>query len=95
MPETLCKQPSESFLYDMNFSSRMATSEVLTGITSVTESPSGLTIGTPTYSGQIGQVRISGGTDGVTYTVTWLATTDAGNTIEAEGFLYVFDSPGS
>lgn len=92
MPDTLCKQPSESWLYDMDFSPRLQLAETLTGITSVTADQAGLTLGSPIFSGKTGQVRISGGTAGLTYKLTWLATTDLGNTVEAEGFLFVEDT---
>lgn len=102
MPDTLDKQPAESRLFDMDFSPRLAAAESLTGTPTVTEetvdqdtgalTPSvDLTFGTATVSGQIAQVRISGGTDGVLYKVTFVATTDLSNTVEAEGFLLVQD----
>ena len=102
MPDTLDKQPQEDRLYDMDFSPRLAAAESLTGTPGVTEqtvdqddgsltTTSDLTFGTATVSGQVSQVRISGGLADVLYKVTFLATTDFANTVEAEGFLLVQD----
>ncbi len=102
MPDTLDKQPQEDRLFDMDFSPRLASTELLTGTPAVTEqtvdqndgsltSSSDLTFGTATVSAQVAQVRISGGLADVLYKVTFLATTDLANTVEAEGFLLVQD----
>lgn len=102
MPNTLTKQPQEDRLYDMDFSPRLATAEILSGTPTVTErtvdqvtgvrtASSDLTIGTATVSAQVAQVRISVGLPDVLYELTWLATTDLGNTVEAEGLLMVRD----
>ena len=103
MADTLTKQPSESRLYDMDFSPRIAAAENLTGTPVVTEKTvdqdtgaktvsSDLTIGIPTSSGQIAQVRISGGLDGVLYEVTFKASTTLSNSVEAEGLMLVQDT---
>ena len=103
MPQTLLKQPAESRLYDMDMSPRMATGEVITSVTSVTEKTvdpdtgartvsSDLTFGTATFSGQLAQVRISVGLPNVLYEVTFIVETDAGNTLEGEGYLCVEDT---
>ena len=89
---TLEKQPADSLLYDMEFVGRLAEGETLTAVSSVTAAPSGLTVGTPSYSGTRAQVRLGGGTGGVTYKVTIVVTTSASNTIEGEGNLFVRDS---
>lgn len=100
MPDTLDKQPQEDRLFDMDFSPRLSTGESLTGTPTMTQelvdqndgslsATTDLTIGTPTVSGQIAQVRISAGIDGNLYKVTFLATTDFANTVEAEGYLLV------
>jgi hypothetical protein len=103
MPDTLDKQPSEDRLYDMDFSPRLAVTELLNAIPTMIEetvdqddgsvtSSTDLTFGTPTISGQIAQCRISGGLDGVLYKVTFQnAGTDFANLVEAEGFLLVQD----
>lgn len=103
MADTLSKQPSESRLYDMDFSPRIAAAETLTGTPTVTEKTinqdtgvktvsTDLTIGIPTASGQLAQVRISVGLDGVLYEVTFKADTSLGNSVEAEGLLLVQDT---
>lgn len=89
---TLEKQPSESLVYDMEFLGRLDDDETLTAVSSVTATPSGLTIGTASYSGTRAQFRISGGSSGVKYKVTAVVTTSASNTIEGEGYLFVRNS---
>ena len=102
MPETLHKQPNEDRLYDMDFSPRLADAENLSGTPTITErtvdqndgsktASADLTIGAATVSGQVAQVRISGGLADTLYEVTFLATTDLANTVEAEGLLLVRD----
>ena len=102
MPDTLDKQPAEDRLFDMDFSPRLSAGESLTGTPTVSEqtvdqsdgtltASTDLVFGTATVSGQIAQVRISVGLDAVLYKITFLATTDGGNTVEAEGFLHVAD----
>lgn len=91
---SLVKQPAESRVYVMDFSGLLAQGETLTGVTSVSySSPSGdaaLTlVGSATYSGVYAQQRISGGTSGKYYTVTFVVTTSLGNTLEGEGILQV------
>ena len=49
-------------------------------------------MGTPTISGQVAQVRISGGVDQTLYKVTFQdAMTTNANLVEAEGLLLVAD----
>ena len=102
MPQTLTKQPAEDRLYDMDFSPRLAAAENLTGTPTVSERTidqttgvktisTDLTIGAASISAQVAQVRISVGIDGVLYEVTFVAATDLGNTVEAEGLLLVRD----
>ena len=98
MSDTLDKQPSEDRLYDMDFGPRLSVGETLTGAPTMVEetvnqtdgtltSTAELTMGTPTVSGEIAQVRISGGVDGVLYKVTFRnAGTSNANLVEAEGF---------
>lgn len=88
--QTLIKQPAESRLYSIDFSPLLAVGETVTGVTSVAATPSGLTLsGSPTYSGAFAQERISGGTTGVRYKVTFTVTTSLSNTLEGEGILSV------
>jgi len=50
-----------------------------------------LTLGSPTFSGQKVQVRISGGTNGERYKITGSAQSSGGDTVEFEGVLWVKD----
>ena len=87
--DTLTKQPSESRLYDMDFSANLSTSETITSVSSVMSDTAGLTIGVPVASGKKAQVRISGGTADVRYKLTFIVVTSAGNTLENDGVLQV------
>jgi hypothetical protein len=91
-PQTLIKQPSESRLFSMDFSALLAPSETVTGVTSVTALPAGLTLsGSAVASGATANQRILGGAGGVMYKVTFVVTTSLGNTLEGEGLLKVED----
>lgn len=85
----LDKQPAESKIFQMDFSANMAEAETVASVTSVVATPSGLTIGTPAPSGKTAQVRISSGTTGARYKVTFTVQTSAGNTLEGDGYLNV------
>ncbi len=75
---TVTKGPNESILYSVSFALRLGLGETLTAINSVTVIPAGLSVSGATYSGQLVQVRLAGGTAGITYHVTLdVATTDA------------------
>ncbi len=104
MPDLLEKQPSESRLYDMDFSPKMVQSpaEAITSVDSVAQLeqlPDGTRVATTdltfpsaaTFALQIAQQRIEVGLDGKTYVVTYIVSTDLGNTLEAEGLLLVID----
>jgi hypothetical protein len=89
---SLIKQPAESRLYTMDFAANMDEGETISGVTSVAATPSGLTLSGPaTFSDTRAFQRIAGGTAGVSYKVTFLVTTSAGNTLEGEGLLLVRD----
>lgn len=100
--DLLEKQPDESRVYDMDFSPKMSSAEVINAVSSVSqhkrladdsyEATAELTFpSVATFSGQIAQQRIEDGTHETTYKVTYVITTDLGNTLEAEGLLYVRD----
>ena len=80
----LTMHPAESALKTMPFTGVLETGETITAVTSVVaNTPAGalaLVIGSPTFSTTAVQVRISGGTTGVTYRVTFTVTTSASNT---------------
>lgn len=103
MPGSVTKQPSESWLYDMDFGPRLATAETILSITSIEQAKlntetlertvtTDLTISSQAASGQVAQCRISGGTNGSVYVVTFKVGTSLGNTAEAEGLLVVTDT---
>lgn len=85
------KQPSESRLFDFDFSGKMRTSATIASVVSVVAAPSGLTIGSTAFSGQIAQARLSAGTDQTEYLVTCTVTTSDGDTLELDGLLWVED----
>ncbi len=87
--EILTKQPSESRLYDIDFAPLLATSDTVSAVSSVIESPSGLTIGAASISSPLIQFRVSGGADGVLYQITAKVTTTGGDTLETEARLRV------
>lgn len=101
----LLKQPGEDLIFYFDFDKLMNASETLTGTPTVTGSPSGLTIGSPTVisanatvlgktvlANRAVQVRISAGTDGNSYTVQCSCGTSASNTRIIDGTLEVKDS---
>ncbi len=89
--EILIKQPSESRLYDIDFSPLLATDDTINAVTSVTGSPSGLTIGGASISSPKIQVRISSGAHRVLYKISSIITTTGGDTLETDSFLRVMD----
>lgn len=94
----LTKQPSESRLFDFDFSGKMAEGATIATVVSVVAAPPGtveepgLTIGSTAFSGQVAQVRISAGTDQVEYILTCKVTTNTGDTLELDGALWVEDT---
>ncbi len=87
---TLTKQPSENRLYSMEFAPNLEAGEVIDSVVSCVAEPAGLTlVGAPEASGTKASQRISGGAPGVNYKVTFVVTTSALNTLEAEGYLRV------
>ncbi len=94
--EELTKLPGESILFDMDFSKRMATGETISAIISeistskdrVTGSTN-VTLGTPTYSGNVVQLRISDGTQEESYNITITVSTSLSNTRIGNGLLRV------
>lgn len=87
--QTLEKQPSESRLYDFDFSSNMSVSETISSVDVLTSTPTGLTVGSSVVSGQLVQVRLSAGTDGQVYKLTCRITTSLSNILELDGQLRV------
>lgn len=88
--QVLRKQPSESRIYEFEFAANMTTGESLSGVTSLVTTGSGLTVGSPAYSGTKVTVRLSAGTTGSRYKLTCVVTTSLGNTLELDGYLDVY-----
>lgn len=87
---SIVKQPGEDILCTMDFSALLGQGETLSSVTAIASTPSGLTLsGSPTVSGVNAQQRISGGTAGITYKVTFTVLTSAGNTREGDGLVVV------
>jgi hypothetical protein len=103
MPDTLRKQPSESFLYDMDFAPRLKVGETVTSITSIVQqelntdtlartTTTDLTLSGQAFSGQLVQVRITAGLTSKAYVLTFKVGTSLSNSVEAEGILLVTDT---
>lgn len=89
---SLIKQPAEDRLYSMNFASMLAPGETISSVSSVVVAPAGLTLsGAASASGTEAFQRISGGTAGQRYKVTFVVVTSSGNTLEGEGYMQVKD----
>lgn len=89
---TLQKYAADVRDFEMSFSSldEFAAGDTITSISSLTASPSGLTIGSTSISPSNITVVISGGTSGTTYIVSAIVGTAAGATIEGQGLLEIF-----
>lgn len=94
--EELTKNPTESFIMNMDFTALLEDNENLAGITSVSFTnsntvidSSNITLGDYTYLGKIAQVRISDGTLYEQYAVTFTTTTTLGNTRTGTGLLRI------
>ena len=94
--QVLEKQPSESFLYDMEFAARLAGDDTLSAVSSITVSPSStspaLVVGSGAVSGTRAQFRVSAGKAETRYKFTVVATTVDGDTVEGEGILFVTEN---
>ena len=99
---TVYKQPAEVRRVSMDFSNKMATTESIASILSVTQSKADgsattdLTFSDQTFSAQVAQMLISGGTipnrDDINYCdykVTVRVSTDDGQELENDGILRV------
>jgi len=99
-PETLTKQPSEVLTRSMEFQPALIPGRMIATCpppvvtikkqaASGTAAPGDLTFGAMTISGTVVQTQISGGKDGATYKLTFLAVDDQGDHIESEGYLQI------
>ena len=98
--QRLCKQPTETRKFEMDFSSVLSTSENISSIVSINSEKvggytsdlvigsTGLVSATPT--GTV-EMYIESGTLGSTYRIEVLVNTDASQVLEGDGILYVTD----
>ena len=98
--QRLCKQPTETRKFEMDFTSVLGSSENITAITSVVSEKvggytsdlaigsTGLVSATPT--GTV-EMYFESGTLGSTYRIEVLVTTDASQILEGDGVLYITD----
>lgn len=94
--QRLCKQPVEKRKFSMDFTALLGSSELITGITSVTSEEinggaSDLTITGQTVVGSKVEMYIEGGTSGITYRVEVTITTNGSQILQGDGILYVSD----
>ena len=89
----LVKRAGESRTYSVDFSNlpEISGGGSISSITSVAASPSDLTVGATSIAGSKAQAVLSGGTDGLQYTVTFTVATSAGSTLVGIGYLMVDD----
>ncbi len=85
----LNKQPTESDLFDIDFTPKLAAGDTISSVTSVATAQSGLVIGAPALSSPKVQVRISSGNSGTLYKITAIVITANGNTLETDVLLRV------
>lgn len=86
------KEPSDSRLYDIDFTGLLGAAETVSSVSSLTVSPTGPTLGSSVASGKRVQFRASGGTAGAKYKITAVVVTSASNTIEGDVYLNVLDT---
>jgi len=94
--QRLCKQPAEKRKFSMDFAQLLATSEILTSISSVTSETidggaSDLTITGTTINGSKIEMFIEDGTSGNTYRVEVTVNTNGSQILQGDGILYVSD----
>lgn len=94
--QRLCKQPAEKRKFSMDFAALLSSSELITGITSVTSEEinggvSDLTITGQAINGTKIEMFIEGGTSGITYRVEVTITTNGSQILQGDGILYVSD----
>lgn len=85
------KAPGDSLPFSWDWSSFMDPTDSIISA-QVTSSPAGLSIGTPSISGDTVTVVIAGGTSGTAYQVNCAITTAAGNIANSQEVLRVLDS---
>ena len=96
--QRLCKQPAENRKFEMDFTNVLGSSEAITSITSIESEKVGGYASDLSITNQAiepGDKKVSmfiaDGTLGNTYRVEVLVATDASQTLEGDGVLYVTD----
>ena len=96
--QRLCKQPAENRKFEMDFTNVLGSSEAITSITSIESEKVGGYASDLSITNQAietGDKKVSmfiaSGTLGNTYRVEVLVATDASQTLEGDGVLYVTD----
>tara|TARA_R100000808_G_C2155293_1_gene167386 strand:+ start:3538 stop:3849 length:312 start_codon:yes stop_codon:yes gene_type:complete len=96
--QRLCKQPTETRKFEMDFTNILASSESITTISSVGSEKVGgyatdLIIGSTGLSSdsKTFEMYIEGGSLGSTYRIEVLVNTSASQVLEGDGILYITD----
>ena len=101
--ERLCKQPAEQKKFSIEFNNLLATSEIISSISSVSSEKidgtvSDLTIATTAIETSSSSSKnsmitfwVSGGTTGNTYKIEAVVVTSDSATLEGDGILFVTD----
>jgi len=90
--EILQKQEAEEITFAFDFSDLLSQSgAILSSLTSVEATPSGLTLTAKELSSDSlkAQVHVAGGDAGQMYRLTAVVVTSSGDTLEADGKLYL------
>ena len=91
----LQKQPSDALILFIEFEEMLATGDSLAAITSVVEATGTITIASTSITGTKVRGTYSGGVDGAIYHIVATVTTVNGETLEADVYLYVVETPST
>jgi len=83
------KDPVDQATFNFNWGAWINGSDPVLTVNSVSASPSGLTIGTPSLNNNVVSVVLTGGTAGINYTVSCQVTTVGGTVAKRSGILPV------
>lgn len=83
------KQPSETRLMTMDFSSSMSSAEAIIAVDSTTSTPVGVTFTNVAFTEKNVSVLIAGGADKKKYKIQFIVTTSLSQVLEFEGYLSV------
>ena len=94
------KRTTEEYVYDFDFSVLMNAGDSIVNVDSISQTKRGnvtgsadVIFGVPIHdSGNLGQVRISGGTDDEYYCLDMLVSTSSGEKPQCSGVLWVKDA---